>query len=53
MPRRVIKEEEAYYLWQLYRDLPLMTDNDLLTKEQAAELKPVLNDKIHEALGLK
>lgn len=48
----VIKEDEANALWDLYRELPLMVDCGLITQEQANTLKPELNDKLHEALGL-
>lgn len=47
-----IKEEEANHLWEFYQSLPLMVDCGLITQEQANELKPLLNDKLHEALGL-
>lgn len=47
-----IKEQEAVDLWELWRMLPDMVLQGLITQEEAAGLKPVLNDKLHEALGL-
>lgn len=48
-----IKEEEAAHTWELYKELPIMVDSEVITQEEADELRPELNDKLHEALGLE
>ncbi len=52
MAKDKIKEAKAANTWELYKQLPLMVDCGLITREQAEELKSQLNSLFHDALDI-